>query len=277
MRALVGREIVVRLHVDDEDGNLVDADALPTVAVVDGAGVAVAGVSAVSPVSTGLYEATIDPRSQLDILQATWTHTVAGHVRTKTEEMKVVGDRLAELWQLRERSELAGLTGEALRRVADEVDQWFTDALGFPPVPEPMRARFRSFGGPRLIVPGVLFPIAVYSASQGATALTADELALLRFKFGYIDWSDRRSWALDEVTVWLSHGDDSAVSEDLRRAAVSLAVYASRSSDRKIPERATRVVSEGADITLGLPDPDHPTGLPDVDAAILRHRVLVPV
>lgn len=277
MRSLVDREIVVRVHVDDEDGTLIDADDTPTVTVTDGAGDPIAGVSDVTEEATGVYKATIGPRSQLDILGVAWSVSVDGYLRTVRDEVVVVGDRVAQLWRLRQTPQLANLSGEALRRVADEVDGWFTSALHFPPVPEPMRARFRSFGGPRLIVPGVLFPIEVYSASQGSTALTSDELAMLRFKFGYIDWSDQRSWALDETTLWLSHGDDTAVSEDLRRAAVSLAIYAAREIDNKIPERATRVVTQGADINLGLPDPDHPTGLPDVDAAILRHRVDVPV
>jgi len=276
VRALVDREIVIRLRTDNDEGRLVDADDTPTVEVFDGAGEAITGVSSVAGEGTGTYKATIPPRSKLDVLTAKWTAIVDGHTRTVAEGVRIVGGRLAELWRLRETAELKDLSGEELRRLADAVDDWFASALGFPPVPEPIRTRFTSFGGQRLIVPGVIFPLDMYELAQRGTALSSDELALLRFRFGYVAWSDARNWIADEVAAWMSHGWNTPT-QDLRDAAVALAVYASRSPDRKLPERATRVVTEGADISLGLPSVDHPTGIPDVDAAIVRRRVWVPV
>lgn len=110
MRAIRDREIVVRAYVDDEGGTLTAPDSLPTIAVVNGSGTAVAGVSAVTLESVGVYKATIPPQAQFDDLHVTWTIVIGGVTRKQRETIFVVADRLVPLHRLREDAELTALS-----------------------------------------------------------------------------------------------------------------------------------------------------------------------
>lgn len=285
MRAIRNREIVIRLRVDDEGGALTAATGTPTVSVTDGSGAAVAGVSAVTNEAVGLYKATIPPRSQLDNLTVTWSAVVGGFTRQVVEQVKVVADRLVPLWRLRQDPELDALENENLLRCAEAVEEWFADALHFPPVDESYRATFNHPGGARLRVPGVWYPKTALSISQGDTALTAGELAELRVVDGAFEFQNsgafdvvlgvgQKVWGSGRKTVWITHGaptDWVGVPEDLVRAASVLARYIARGSN--YPERARTVQTEGAIINFSTPNHDRPTGLPEVDGAVNRYKV----
>lgn len=289
MRAVLNREIVVRLRVDDESGTLTDADAVPTVAVTDGDGAAVAGVSAVSNESTGLYVATIDARTEYDRLSVVWTATVGAADRTVSDYVDVVAERLVPFWRLKEDSELADASVHTLQRVADAVEEWFRDALRFPPVVEAWRGRFRvPFDAPRLHVPDVFRPVSLIALSRNLGSdvvnYTAAELADVfpvdsAFERGGSNMSfltgapaARGTFPAGTYTAWLTNGEEHPP-EDLRRAAATFARYVARTSN--YPERARRVITQDTEIDLAMPSPDRPTGLPEVDAVISRYRVPV--
>lgn len=285
MRAIRNREIVVRLYVDDEGGTLLNATGTPTVSVKDGSGTTVTGVSAVTNDGVGVYKATIPPRPQLDNLVVTWTAVVNTFTREVIEEVKVVSDRLVPLWRLREDAELATLSTLNMLRCASAVEDWFADALGYPPVEESHRSTFNHPGGARLRVPGVWYPKTAISMTQGDTALDATDLAELRVVDGAFEFKNsgafdvilgtgQQVWAQGRKTVWITHGppeDWKGVPEDLVRAAAVLARYVARESN--YPERARSVTTEHAIISFSTPNHDRPTGLPEVDGAVNRYGV----
>lgn len=285
MRAIRNREIVVRVRVDDEGGTLAAATGTPSIAVVNGSGAAVAGVSAVASESTGVYKATIPPQAQLDELTVTWTVVIGGFTRTYTEQIMIVADRLVPLWRLREDVELATLSNADLLRCAEAVEEWFKDALGFPPVEESYRATFNHPGGARLRIPGIWYPKTAVEIFQGTTAVSAADLATLEvvegaFEYQYSGGYDaltglgQKLWAEGRKTVWITHGaptDWAGVPEDVVRAAAVLARYIAR--DSNYPERARSVQTEGAIISFSTPSHDRPTGLPEVDGVINRYAV----
>jgi len=286
MRAIRNREIVVRLHVDDEGGALVAADTTPTLTVTNGSGDVVSGVSAVTSETTGVYKAIIPPQSDLDVLTITWQAVVDGHTRTSETTAVVVSERLVPLWRLREDPELAGLSAPNLLRLADAVESWFNNALGFPYCEEPLHTVFNHPGGSRLIVPGALYPRRMVRAIEGETEVPADRLAEVEvvdgaFEFtAFIHWDflvgqHQMVWAMGRKEVWITHGPspefDHGVPADLVNAAVTLARYVARGSN--YPERARSVQTESAIISFSTPSWDRPTGLPEVDGAVNRYAV----
>lgn len=83
--------IEARLYVS---ATLTDFDATPTVAVTDGNGDAVSGVSAVSNPDTGVYRATIPGQADLTTLKAVWSGDVSGDATSIITRHEVVGNLL---------------------------------------------------------------------------------------------------------------------------------------------------------------------------------------
>lgn len=285
MRAVLNREIVARLRVDDEGGRLTDADTLPTVIVIDGDAVPVAG-SVVAHENIGVYTATIPARTRVDRLAVTWAFQVGGFARTVATPVEVIAERLVPLWQYREDEVLADLPTPLLLRVADTVEEWFRNALKFPPVVEAWRGSWQEpYPTRRLRVPGVSYPQALYALAVGTgagfTTYTPSQLAVLRIQdtgiektgggVGFLE-GNGRAWSFPDgtYTAYLSHGL-SDPGDDLRRAATILGRYTARVSN--LPERARRILTAETEIDLSMPSPDRPTGLPDVDAVIGRYRL----
>lgn len=295
MRAILNREAIVRLHTDDEDGTLVAATGTPTIAVTDGDGNTVAGVSAASSESTGVYKAAIPAQTSYDRLTVSWSATVATYARTVTDYVDVVSERLVPLWRLREDAELTSVSGTLLRRLEDTVAEWFRSALKYPPVLESFRYQWlQEYPTQRLKVPGVHFPHSIvslaYGRGAGMTTWSAGDLAkiaVIENGFEYLDsgtfapmdflrgW-DRGTFVAGYYTAHVTHGGGGAFGlvsapEDLRRAAATLCRYVARTSN--LPERARRIETAQSIIDLSMPSSEKPTGLPDVDAAIARYRI----
>lgn len=275
----------MRLRVDDESGILVDATGTPTVAVTDGTGAAVLGLSAVTHTSTGLYACTLPPQSVLDVLTVTWTVVVSGSTRIVVDKVKLIGDRLAPMWQMREDPDLAEISPANMLRLVEVIEEWFRRAMHFPCTEEPLRGLFNFVGGKRLQIPAAPFPKSMIACSEGDTPLSSTDLADILVVNHAFEWhfaggydillgTQVKNWVPGRKKVWVTHGsyfDGGVVPEDLRRAAVILARYVARGSN--YPERARQVATEGALITFATPSPDYPTGLPDVDAAVMSYRI----
>lgn len=223
--------------------------------------------------AAGIYTWTLPAQAQLDDLEATIVVT-GSLARTDRQVIRVIGHRLVPLWKLKAEPDLAHLTGEEIARLADKVEEWFRNAVGFPVVPEPIRVSFRAPAHRRLILPGVWSPIELYAVSQAGTAVTISDLVP---GANWIAWADNRLWTANaEVVGWLTHGVPDA-DADLVDAALTFARYAGRKPDKHIPARATRMSSQDADFLLSLPDPDKPTGIPDVDIVIKRLKIDLPL
>jgi hypothetical protein len=288
MRAVRGREITLRLHVDNELGDLVTADSPPTVAVTDMFGDPVT-TSAVTSASIGIYTAVVAPLDDVDILSVEWTVVVGGRTRKVNDTVIVQDRRLAPLWFLRQDPELAAITSAAvMQSLVDAVEDWFQSALGFAPVETPLSTTFDAPGGKSLRVPGATYPRRALYIDEDGTELTTDELNSLVVVNGafeaesiptsHIDgllYFDNYYWMPGRKTVIVTHGGppewNNDVPADLMRAARIFARYTARGSN--YPERARMVQTEGAMIQFSTPSPDRPTGLPDVDAVITRYGI----
>lgn len=287
MRAELGREITVRVRVDSEDGTLIASDALPVLTVKDSIGATVTA-GAASSESTGVYKAVIPARSVLDVLTVSWAFAVSSQARTVTEEIKLISERLVPYYRLREDAELTTASLRMLQLVSDKVEEWFEDALNFPPVAISERVKWwQPFETSKLHVPGAPFPISVVSLSNGTGAATyvygAPELADLDCIGDSIERSNGAQnflsggrygvqFPVGAYVAVITHGGPwSRPPEDLRSAAATFARYCAR--PHNYPERARRVVSELAEIDFSMPAADKPTGLPDVDAVLNRYGI----
>lgn len=288
MRAVLNREAVVRLRVEDEGGTLVAATSTPalTVTKVDGTSVTPGSVTAES---TGVYVATIPPQAALDVLTCNWSYAVSGNTRSYTEKVAIVRDRVAPLWAFREDPELAELSTTAFLRVVERVEDWFEDALNFPIADRwftrTWRVRRPTTG---LVIPQVPFPKTITAVTVNDTAFTAADLTDLDIVRNTVErgvtgnpflTGVSHPWMDGQYTVTGTCGPpedwNARCPEDLQRAAVILARYLSRGSN--YPERARQVLTDGANIILSTPSADRPTGLPDVDGVVARYRLTVTV
>ena len=287
MRAVLNSDAIVRVRIDDETGRLIDADAPPTVAVLDGSGTQILTGTATSD-GVGIYKYTVASQTRPDHLVVRFTATVGGSVRVIDQHVDIVGARLVELWRLREDAELAGLPLVAMQRLVDATEEWFRSALRFPYTVESQRTSFWYQGGSRLSVPGAPFPIQLYELSSAGIPYTAGEISTVgvdRSAFVYpqtgvyydpVYGSYAGLFRGGLTKIYCAHGGlpdwGGLIPEDLVRAAFIFARYLNRGSGgTAYPERATQVATEGAVITFSTPSPTRPTGLPEVDAVITRY------
>lgn len=277
MRIEAGRARRLRVVLDDDEGYAADTSGEVHIEVTRPDGTVVLASTLADSLGKGAYEATLPAQTQLDDL--TMTATVTGSLaRTVTERITVVGQRLVTLERLRQDPELEEKRVPVLTRILEAVEQKFTTALSFPPVPTPARVAVRVKSS--VVLPlgkDIVKPIDLYSVVQASNIVDVTQLRPL--PFGELEWIDRRLWTLDDVvSVWLSHGffwtADGTPPEDLRTAGATYARYLARTN--RTPERAIRVSTDGSDIFLGGANADRPTGLPDVDA-VLNGYALTPV
>lgn len=275
MRALTNRAATLTLRVEDDGGNLTNADTLPTVEVFDGAGDSFATPTVTSG-TTGVYTATITTDTP-DVYQAEWSYAVGGNARTTVTTADVVDSRLLSLHRLRdvidtERTEhgFGTISDEVVIRAAEVIEDWFTSALGFPAYQRSTRLGLYPRGGRTLRVREVKDPLDFLAGTVESDPLTADDLAKIEARRGGFEWTDGTYWNPRHwLTAHVTHGLR-RVPADLRRGAEALGRHLARKSD--LPERATEVQTEGAFFSLALPGPNQPTGLPEVDAALRRYR-----
>lgn len=271
MRAVLHRDAVIRLRVDDESGALVAPDALPTLVVTDPDGASVQTSEVRNP-GLGLYEATLGPQDALTKLVATWSWEISGVEHRTTDQVSVVPRRLIPPHRMRDEDQLSSLPTAALLELSDLVDDWFRDALGFPAVTEWTRITVRTARtSSTLFLPGVTFPHALRAVVVDGTPIDHTDLVLSPGGGVYRPEGWRQG---SIVTVDVEHGGPPDFQPNppghVVRGAVVLARYAARSNN--YPERARQVATEGALITFSTPSPDRPTGLPEVDTAISRYR-----
>jgi hypothetical protein len=111
---------------------------------------------------------------------------------------------------------------------------------------------------------------AVYAGSINGVALDpVADIPMLRVLDGALAWADYRPWISGRYQMWFTHGAINPPA-DLRAATQKLISHAAKVSN--YPERAAQVITEGATILFSLPSPDRPTGLPEVDAVLVRRR-----
>lgn len=257
------------------------------------------------------YEWTLPAQLQLDSLVATWTATVGSATYTESIEVDVVGGRLADPWLMRQTdSDVAAVMAtplgkQALLILLDQVEEGIRDILGYPPVLEGYRVTWDTlrgtlndalyvagtvnglpygWGAGKMAIPGIKFPAAppggtspVYSMTINGTAQDpVADIPRLLVQNGCLIWTDYRPWISGRYAVWGTHGGGSnpggATDGELRWAARKLVHHYALTSD--IPDRAFSIVTEGAQIFISQPNSDKPTGIPEVDAVLVRKQAV---
>lgn len=280
MRAVAGRPSKIRFRLEREDGTLATADVSTSVAVsvLDGNGTEISTGTATEE-STGVYAYTLLHRDTLDVLTVEFSATLDGEQHTHREHVRLQDRRLVPLSVLRSDENLSLLDVDEFLRVVDSTEDAITDALGFSPVIVGDRLLLRSPGALALRFPQARYPAEVYTLTQNGDVIdtadvTVEDGSLTRDSYGYSDFlsggpGGRTPWPAAVYESHLSHGWQETPA-DLQRAAESLAKYLAQTSN--YPDRAKRVMTEQTDIWLSSPGPDAPTGLPEVDAVLVRYR-----
>jgi hypothetical protein len=294
VRVAAGRPATLRLHLVDEAGGPTPADAGVTISVLDGAGgplyTAQATTAEAGP--DAVYTWKLPPQTRLDALTATWSATVAGVAVTVPFAIDVVARRLIEPWILQRDPSLAALDAESLLILVDQAEELIRDVVGYPPVLEGARVTWDSLrgtlndtiyvsgtlnglpyggGAGRMLIPGVKMPRDVYAGSVNGVALDpVNDIGKLLVQNGVLAWTDYRPWISGRYSLWLTHGDPNPP-RDLRQACGKLVKHFAQPTN--YPDRATMVITEGATLNLGLATPDRPTGIPEVDAVLVRARL----
>ena len=274
MRTLTGSEFLLTIYVDSLLGNPADPDGDVNYVIRDGDGDEV-GSGTAEREERGVYTVTVATLDRPDLLDVEVTYEFDGYERRESRTIEVVGSRLVPRWLMhevidedREEQAFSPIAEDDLDRIMAEVEDTFTSALGFPPFERPMRATVESRGGQRLRVPGVAYPLSVYAAEYGDGEAVEDAYAE-RF---HLARPGRAHWPRGLIDLHLSHGL-SRVPADLVRAGYYYGRELSRKSAH--PARATEVATEGAVFSLATPGAATPTGVPEVDGVLIRHRLRV--
>lgn len=276
------RDVPGRIRLD-----ITGADSAPSVRVFDSAGVEKPGGPFVSVPAGAGFEATL-PASilgTLDVLDCSWSVTVAAVVQPRKTQVEVVGGFLCSVAEIRasdpvlaDVAKYPDLAVEAAREAAEERLERLC-AVAFRP--RGRRVNLSGDGTGTLLLPDVE-PLRLVSASvtswAGQTPIPfgAEDLA----DVGLYDWGAllrraRGVWArgAGNVALLYEHGLP-APPEPVRRAAVTLARVALIRSP--IPERATAESSEAGTIRFSIAGRDGWTGYPEVDAVIDQFGRAIP-
>lgn len=255
------------------------------------------------------WEWTLPAQTQLDSLVAMWSATVGSVTYTEALEVDVVGGRLADPWLMRQTDPdvqnvmSSPLGKQALLLLLDQIEEGIRDILGYPPVLEGYRVTWDTlrgtlndalyvsgtvnglpygWGAGKMMIPGIKFPAAAPGGTSPVYAMTINgtaqdpvaDIPRLLAQNGCLIWSDYRPWISGRYAVWGTHGGGSnpggATDGELRWAARKLVHHYALTSD--IPDRAFSIVTEGAQIFISQPSSDKPTGIPEVDAVLVRKR-----
>lgn len=278
MRVEAGRASPIRVTFTDVDGNPAAADGAVTVTVTRPDDTQVAtGTATTDPARTGVYRFDLGAQAQLDELTARFAGTVDGLDVTIDVDVDVVARRLVDLHALRAAVERAQPALEAaapsdalaLRRAADEAEDWIDEALGYPAVRRPLRVAWQARRWPTLAPPGVTWPGDLYELTRDGDTVDVAGVTVDTVTGGW--WAaDRTVWASGRYVLWGTHGL-ARTPADMHRAGVILARHLAATS--KVPDRAASMTTESTLIVFSKPAPDRPTGLPEVDAIIRAHGI----
>ncbi len=238
----------------------------------------------------GKYEFVLTPAQAgaLDILTARWTGTINGLLQTVDTYHEIAGGLYFTLKQLRDQPGLADEAKFPLS-VLIEARDWIIDTIegecGAPFVPRYARSVLDGSGTATLTLDRPYVQDIIGITVGGVAYTTAELAALLVYPGGSIKRPSGVFTAGDRnVSIRYSwgyrYGFGKEPPADLKAAALAAArihVLGTKNSD--LFDRATSITNEFGNIALALPGENRPTGIPDVDAAIIRwrNRVRVPV
>jgi hypothetical protein len=263
------------------DGKETDAQSTPTVTITRADGTAIATGAATTKPSgtTGLYRYTpvAGDVADVDVLTAVWTVTMTGPVvHTLRTRHEIVGGYYVDLAELREVGEIPEKILDArLVRVRRAFEDLAEDFCGTAFVPRYARDLFSPDGESRAVLlrrfpVRQLLRVAIDGTAQTLSDFGVTRAGALTRDAGYFPRGD------SNVAVAYEHGFD-APSEELREAAITYASVKILGNDAAIPERALSMETPGGTFGLSIAGENRPTGIPSVDAVLLKLRNEAPV
>lgn len=270
-RILRGPGATIELRIYDAAGDPVDAGVgNGTAAVVDSAGVAVAGSPfTATNAATGVYQVSIPSTiTALDVYTVTWSLPDS---TTRTTDFEMVGSFLFAQAELRASDPVLAdetLYPDALIVNAREAtEQRFEAAAEVSFTDRGARELLDGTGRDSLMCAHT-YVRGVIAAKIGGTALSGPQLAdLAVYPTGRIvnpsGWTEGNR----NVELLIEHGYQT-VPEPVRRAGVLFARSLLLRSALEQSDRATAVFTDLGGYRLTLAGRDGPTGLPEVDAVL---------
>ena len=265
--AVIGVAPVVSWQAYDADGVAADPGTV-TVTVTNLAGTALATDAATSGTTTSPRTKTLSAIAAPDLLTCVWSVSGAVVARTK---VAVNGGIVCPLPLLRARKGLDNVTtypnATLVTRLAEVVNRVETVTGALVPRVAIDRADVRH---------GEWGYLPKFPNIRSVRSLVVDDIALSTDDY-HLDGSairfDNRQHG--ELVLTYEHGRD-ACPPDLRRAIVDAVAFSLLGETSGQSMRQTSVTNEFGSTNFARPNNDHPFGLPDVDAIIMRHdrRVL---
>lgn len=249
-----------------------DGDVTVTILGVCGGTIVAAGTAeAMGTASPGIYGYTLEPQTELDLFTATWTGEFGGTAMPQVTYAEVVGGYHVPINDVRA---LDGLSSYSYATLVEGRAWWQTMSEQFCGV-----AFVPRFGhdvldgtGTKEVILDHMRPTRVRSAAIGGTAV-ADVSNWLLYDSGRVYRDDGFTFTAGHrnVEVCYEHGYAQPPS-DLREAALVAIREHVLGDATGVPVRATALTQEFSRLDLAGYDEDHPTGIPRVDAVLMRYR-----
>lgn len=284
VRVLKGNDykLTHTFYAQDEE-TATDATGTVTVSVTreDGT-VLTGGTVSVNNGTTGQYDFTLTAAThlgELDELSVRWTATVAGRSVSETDLVKVIGARYFSLSELRSIKGLASTTAfpnKLLQQARDIVEEFIDNFTTHAWVPTYKREVFDGDSTGELFLSEThtrrLIKLTINGTAQTTSAWSLSVSGRIRTD-GTIFIQNIP--ARQNIVVCYEWGDPFPPL-DLKKAALTLARHMLLSTDSSIPDRARMLQTEFGMYQLDTASEDKPTGLPDVDAVLMRYRTQRP-
>lgn len=276
MRVATGNDVDLPLVVRSQD-LVVAPDALPVLTIVDDDG-AVVSHGVVSLVSTGVYKAKLSAQATPKLLHATWTYTVSSYAMQTVYDVYVDGGYIFEIADLRKQdgvSDTTRYTYADLEAARDEVTSFINDFCQVAFVPTYHRQVLDGANRSHVYLNRTptrsIIAVLVEGVSVSTVGWTVAEFGTVRAPTA---WTGSRVVG-QGVEISYLYGYDSAP-PDIRRAAIKLAANWLLVNEGSIPDRARMMTTQWATFQLSTASEEYPTGIPEVDSALRRHRLHIP-
>ena len=276
MRVATGNDVDLPLTVRSQD-LIVAPDALPVLVITDDDGAVVAH-GAVTLVSVGVYKAKLTARATPTVLHATWTYTVSSYAMQTVYDVFVDGGYIFEIADLRKQegvSDTTRYTYQDLEQARDEVTSFINDFCQVAFVPTYHRQVIDGYNRSHVYLNRTptrsIISVKVNDVAVSTTDWSVSEIGTVR---GPTPWTSSRTVGQGVVISYL-YGYPQAPA-DMRRAAIKLAANWLLVNEGSIPDRARMMTTQWATFQLSTANEDYPTGIPEVDATLRRHRLDIP-
>lgn len=276
-RAVVGNDAVLTQYLyaaDDE--TLTDATGDVTVTVAREDGTALTGGTATKTV-TGTYTFTLTAATHLtrvDELKVTFSATVSGKTQSHDQYVKVVKGRYFTLAELRAMKGLSSTSTfpnadlATARDIAEDFVEQFCEAAF---VPQYRREVVDGDDRDELYLSRLnvreLLSVKLDGSAMTTTGWTVSSSGRIKTDGDVFICAI----AGQNVQVQYEYGSV-APPMDLKNATLKLARALVLSTESAIPDRARMMQTEWGMFQLDVASKDKPTGIPDVDAVLMRYR-----